>query len=362
MDGALGDPVTAAEGGHLLPPAFVDPISRLFSNLMDFILGKSDQCLVNGGGGDLSVGSFLRRGLASFLEKEKKGTSVGRWSKRSLQQAVFAMHESIQRTYTSADDLSGLDYNAEKDYVLFPGEEITVAGGYSGIVNHLASVLPDEVIQLDRKVKKIEWAPSAASCESGRPVALHFSDGTAMSADHIIVTVSLGVLKAGTTSSGEGWNLFHPSLPSCKAGAISRLGYGLVNKVFLRLSPNYRGDDGFPFLQMVFHPSDSELRNPKVPQWIRRTWFLCPIYSNSRTVLSWFTGQEALELEKLTDDEIIGGFWRTVSNLLPSQQQNEISQKFDKVLRTQWGTAAEIRRRGFSYAAAANPFRRRSNA
>ncbi|XP_047939655.1 probable polyamine oxidase 5 [Salvia hispanica] len=339
MDGNLGDPVTAAEGGHLLSPAFVDPISRLFTNLMDFILGKADvQCLVNGGA-DLSVGSFLRRGLAAYLEKEKekKGMSVGRWSKRSLQQAVFAMHESIQRTYTSADDLSGLDYNAEKDYVLFPGEEITVAGGYSGIIDHLASVLPDGVIQLGRKVEKIEWA-SSSSREGRRPVVLHFSDGTAMSADHVIVTVSLGVLKAGTTSDSEGWNLFHPSLPSCKAGAISRLGYGLVNKVFLHLSPNYRASDGFPFLQMVFHPSDSELRNPKVPQWIRRTSFLCPIYSNSRTVLSWFTGQEALELEKLSDDEIIGGFSRTVSNLLPSQQQNEISQKFDKVLRTQWGS------------------------
>ncbi|KAG6413876.1 hypothetical protein SASPL_126591 [Salvia splendens] len=332
MDGALGDPVTAAEGGHLLSPAFVDPISRLFTSLMDFILGKADiQCLVNGG--DLSVGSFLRRGLAAYLEKEKKGISVGRWSKRSLQKAVFAMHESIQRTYTSATDLSSLDYNAEKDYVLLPGEEITVAGGYSGIIDHLASVLPDGVIQLGRKVEKIEWASS--SCE-GRPVVLHFSNGTAMSADHVIVTVSLGVLKAGTSS--EGWNLFHPSLPSCKAGAISRLGYGLVNKVFLHLSPSYRDNDGFPFLQMVFHPSDSELRNPKVPQWIRRTSFLCPIYSNSRTVLSWFTGQEALELEKLTDDEIIGGFSRTVSNLLPSQQHNEISQKFDEVLRTQWGS------------------------
>ncbi|KAL1554968.1 spermine oxidase [Salvia divinorum] len=336
MDGTLEDPLTVAEGGHLLTPSSVDPISRLFKNLMDFIqckLETAEQCLVSGD--DLSVGSFLRRGLAAYLEleKEKNATSVGSWSKRSLQQAVFAMHESIQRTYTSAHDLSSLDYNAEKDYVLFPGDEITVAGGYSGIINHLASALPAGVIQLDRKVEKIEWALSG--CE-GRPVVLHFSDETTMSADHVIVTVSLGVLKAGTS---EGSNMFQPPLPSCKAGAISRLGYGVVNKVFLQLNPNYRGDDGFPFLQMVFHPSDSELRNPKIPQWIRRTSFLCPIYNNSRVVLSWFTGQEALELEKLTDDEIIGGFSRTISNLLPSKHHNEISQKFNKVLRTQWGSS-----------------------
>ncbi|KAG6421064.1 hypothetical protein SASPL_117613 [Salvia splendens] len=340
MDGTLEDPVTAAEGGHALSPAFVGPISRLFNNLMDFIQGKIDltaeHCVVSGG--ETSVGSFLRRGLAAYLDKEnKKGTPVGCWSKRSLQEAVFAMHESIQRTYTSADDLCSLDYNAEKDYILFPGEEITIAGGYSGVVDHLASALPAGVLQLGRKVEKIEWAPAGGVRGDGRPVTLHFSDGTAMSADHVIVTVSLGVLKAGTTGGG-GSGLFDPRLPNCKAGAISRLGYGVVNKVFLRLSPDYFPAGGFPLLQMVFHPSDSELRNPKIPQWIRRTSFLCPSYRSSRAVLSWFTGQEALELEKLSDDEIIGGFSRTVSNLLPSQHQNESGQKFDQVLRTQWGS------------------------
>ncbi|XP_057768265.1 LOW QUALITY PROTEIN: probable polyamine oxidase 5 [Salvia miltiorrhiza] len=337
MDGTLEDPVTAAEGGHVLAPAFVDPISRLFKNLMDFIQCKLDAQAAGHCAGELSVGSFLRRGLAAYLEleKEKKAAAaVGSWSKRSLQQAVFAMHESTQRTYTSADDLCTLDYNAEKDYVLFPGEEITIAGGYSGVIDHLASVLPTGVIQLGRKVERIEWAPAGGD-DGGRPVTLHFSDGTTMSADHVIVTVSLGVLKVGTS---EGSSLFDPPLPNCKTGAISRLGFGVVNKVFLRLNPDYRQDEGFPFLQMVFHPSDSDLRNPKIPQWIRRTAFLCPIYSNSRVVLSWFTGQEALELEKLTDDEIIGGFSRTVSNLLPSQNHSEISQKFDKLLRTQWGS------------------------
>ncbi|KAG6424107.1 hypothetical protein SASPL_114519 [Salvia splendens] len=334
MDGTLEDPVTAAEGGHALSPAFVDPISRLFNNLMDFIQGKiaktPEHCVVSGG--EISVGSFLRRGLAVYLDKEKKGASVGSWSKRSLQEAVFAMHESIQRTYTSADDLCSLDYNAEKDYILFPGEEITIAGGYSGVIDHLASVLPAGVIQLGRKVERIEWAPAGVRGD-GRPVTLHFSDGTTLSTDHVIVTVSLGVLKSGMSSGGS--SLFDPPLPNCKAGAISRLGYGVVNKVFLRLSPDYFPAGGFPFLQMVFHPSDSELRNPKIPQWIRRTSFLCPIYSSSRVVLSWLTGQEALELEKLSDDEIIGGFSRTVSNLLPSQPYNE---KFDQVLRTQWGS------------------------
>ncbi|KAL0337290.1 UNVERIFIED_CONTAM: putative polyamine oxidase 5 [Sesamum calycinum] len=105
---------------------------------------------------------------------------------------------------------------------------------------------------------------------------------------------------------------------------------------------------------MVFHPQDSELRHPKIPHWIRRTSFLCPIYSNSRIVLSWFTGQEALELESLTEEEIVSGFSATVSNLLPSKPTHKSCNgttdnpgttipegkqvKFEKALRTQWGT------------------------
>lgn len=355
MDGIREDPLTAAEGGHLLSPSLVDPISNLFKNLMDFIQGKLDvhsetveHCAATRGG-DLSVGAFLRQGLAAFLEleKDKKAASVGSWSRRSLQKAIFAMHESTQRTYTSAGDLCTLDYNAEKDYVLFPGEEVTIARGYSRIIEHLASVLPAGVIQLGRKVDRIEWR---AGMENGpgnrddRPVTLHLSDGSTMTADHVIVTVSLGVLKYGISEESR---MFDPPLPRCKTSAISRLGYGVVNKVFLQLSPLYGQENDFPLLQMVFHPSDSELRNPKIPHWTRRTSFLCPIYGNSRVVLSWFTGEEALELESLTDEEIINGFSRTISNLLPSQQTRPNSHEpcngsdrsmFDKVLRTQWGT------------------------
>ncbi|KAL8503065.1 hypothetical protein ACS0TY_021982 [Phlomoides rotata] len=332
MDGILEDPVTIAEGGHLVSPSIVEPISILFKNLMDFIQGNpieadeiSGEVLkhcIRSGGGDSSVGAFLRRGLAAYWELEKKDKKgVGNWSRKSLEEGVFAMQESIQRTFTSADDLCSLDYDAERDYIMFPGEEVTIGRGYSSVIESLASVLPAGMVQLNRKVEKIEWD----SCESHRPVKLHFADGSTVSADHVIVTVSLGVLKRGIESC-----MFNPPLPTAKNGAISRLGYGVVDKVFLQLT-----ESNFPFLHMVFHPPDSHFRSPKIPQWIRRTSFLTPIYSNSRVVLSWFTGKEALELESLSEEDIINGFSSTLSNLLsPLKKQVE----FDKVLRTQWGS------------------------
>ncbi|KAL0333779.1 UNVERIFIED_CONTAM: putative polyamine oxidase 5 [Sesamum angustifolium] len=370
MDGIPGHPVTVAEGGHELNPSFVEPISKLFKNLMDFIQGNAidsdgfateilKHCARSCGPGNLSVGSFLRKGLEAYwgvVDDQKGFKGVGNWSRKSLQAAVFAMHESTQRTFTSADDLCTLDYNAEREYIMFPGEEITIARGYSSVIESLASVLPVGMIQLGRRVERIEWQADGLDgihmengyCNNSRPVKLHFCDGSTMLADHVIVTVSLGVLKRGTSQDS---GMFNPPLPSFKTGAISRLGYGVVNKVFLQLSQE---TTDFPFLQMVFHPQDSDLRHPKIPHWIRRTSFLCPIYSNSRIVLSWFTGQEALELESLKEEEIVSGFSATVSNLLPSKPTHKSCNgttdnpgttipegkqaKFEKALRTQWGT------------------------
>ncbi|KAK4373003.1 hypothetical protein RND71_008387 [Anisodus tanguticus] len=364
MDEFLDEPLTIAEGGYELNSSLVEPISNLFKKLMDFAQGKAIEedgvcsefangCIKNGG---LSVGSFLRKGLDAYwgsMKDQEEAQGFDNWTRKSLEESIFSMLENTQRTYTSAGDLETLDFNAESEYRMFPGKEITIAKGYSTIVESLASVLPAGLIQLGQKVTKIEWMPDdgchnqSLDIENGdgtKPVKLHFYDGSIMYADHVIVTVSLGVLKQGIRDNS---GMFSPPLPRFKTEAISRLGFGVVNKLFLQLSPNSDedGSDGmrFPYLQMVFHQSDSKLRHPGIPWWIRRTASLFPIYGSSNVVLSWFASKEALELESLGDEEIIGGFSTMISNLLENSKHlcnghAESCIKFDKVLKSQWGT------------------------
>ncbi|XP_074269404.1 putative polyamine oxidase 5 [Silene latifolia] len=360
---------TRTEGGFVVNPAIVEPISSLFDNLMSFAQGKSENGVV-GGSEMSSIGSFLKLGLEKYLGSKENGEDVtvcGNWSRKMLEEAVFAVYENTQRTYTGAGDLFNLDYAAESEYRMFPGDEITIPRGYLTIVEALASVLPPGLIQLGRKVVKIEWQQNGdqfVGSENGnhsigdsyRPVKLHFSDGSIMLADHVIVTVSLGVLKA--TICDELGGLFSPSLPSLKKEAISRLGFGVVNKLFLELStPNNQDQNGgqgidckFPFMQMAFHRSDSKFKDRKIPWWMRRTASIYPIHSNSSVLLSWFAGKEALELESLDDEAIIEGVSTTVSSFvskLSNHSHDEcngngaLSQsnfEFKRVLRSKWGT------------------------
>ncbi len=97
----------------------------------------------------------------------------------------------------------------------YPGEDELLPGGYVGLVDGLADGLD---IRTGMAVQRI------ASGDEGVVVE---SDVDAVGADHVVVTLPLGVLKAGTVT-------FEPPLPDDKATAIERLGMGLLDKVYLR--------------------------------------------------------------------------------------------------------------------------------
>ncbi|KAF9602710.1 hypothetical protein IFM89_030598 [Coptis chinensis] len=111
---------------------------------------------------------------------------------KPIEEAVFVMNENIQRSYTSVGDLLTLDFNAEREYHQFTGKEITIAYGYSIIIESIALI-------------NVDSEPSL--------VKLHFEDGSTMVADHVVVIVSSGILKARTQ---EDSGIFNPPFPTFK--------------------------------------------------------------------------------------------------------------------------------------------------
>ncbi len=96
----------------------------------------------------------------------------------------------------------------------FGGGDLILPGGYRQIVDHVAR---DLTIKLGAEATKIAYGDSGVTVETVQG---------SFQGDRVIVTVPLGVLKAGTIA-------FDPVLPQAKVDAIQRLGFGVLDKVVL---------------------------------------------------------------------------------------------------------------------------------
>lgn len=104
-----------------------------------------------------------------------------------------------------------------------------ILGGYGQFTSGLASTPSALDIRFNQCVEKIAYHHSQIrrAYESEEPaITITCSNGDTLQADAVVVTVSLGVLKSERIT-------FDPALPNQKRGAISRLGFGLLNKVSL---------------------------------------------------------------------------------------------------------------------------------
>ena len=109
-------------------------------------------------------------------------------------------------------DLSILSYDGPRT---LRGGDVVFPEGYSQIVDVLAA---GRDIRLDHPVAGID--------HSGPTVVVTTESGAAIEADRVVVTVPLGVLKAGTIS-------FTPALPPAMRDAIGALDMGILNRTCL---------------------------------------------------------------------------------------------------------------------------------
>lgn len=182
--------------------------------------------------------------------------------------------ESIEHEYaTDAVNLSALNFDDGADE---GGGDALLPEGYDKVVAAVANGLD---VRLGHVVTSVDT--------SGDRAVVATSQGN-FEAGAVIVTVPLGVLKAGTIG-------FLPALPESKSTAIARLGMGALSKTCLRF-------------ESAFWPDDAELIDI-VPSASRRgEW----VESLSLTALvdvpalmMFNAGKFARTVETMTDPEVI---------------------------------------------------------
>ncbi|XP_030643497.1 peroxisomal N(1)-acetyl-spermine/spermidine oxidase-like [Chanos chanos] len=282
------------EGGKQLATVDVDKMCSLFDKLtakaFDSELEKRHR--------PLSLGDYLDRAFAETrLAASEDRRRIFEWCKRNecTDEACSSLYEVSASQISEYTDLKGEFFNC-----LGPG-------GYQALLDLLLKSLPPEAVLKNQAVETVQWDLKAE--EQGQeqrcPVRVVCENGESYEADHVIVTVSLGVLKERART------MFTPALPKSKLCAVERLGFGTVDKIYLQFSERFWPED-CAGIQLVWNqgPEDKDVYSCDCEgeSW-KDTWFkkICGFDTVARhpTVLcGWITGREALYMESLRDSEV----------------------------------------------------------
>ncbi|KAK3942698.1 Sec1-like protein [Diplogelasinospora grovesii] len=118
--------------------------------------------------------------------------------------------------------LQGWDIDAGNEW---EGKHTMIIGGYQSVPRGLMHIPTPLDVRQKSPVSRIRYTNSDGRSTTG-PAVVECEDGYTVEADYVVSTIPLGVLKHGNVT-------FEPPLPDWKAGAISRLGFGVLNKVIL---------------------------------------------------------------------------------------------------------------------------------
>uniref|UniRef100_A0A8C9K6K5 Spermine oxidase n=1 Tax=Panthera tigris altaica TaxID=74533 RepID=A0A8C9K6K5_PANTA len=347
--------------GHRIPKDVVEEFSDLYNEVYNltqefFRHGKP----VNAESQN-SVGVFTREEVRNRIRDDPDDPEATKCLKLAMIQQYLKV-ESCESSSHSMDDVS---LSAFGEWTEIPGAHHIIPSGFIRVVELLAEGIPAHVIQLGKPVRCVHWDQASArprgpeieprgegdhnldAGEGGQggeeprgdgrdedeqwPVLVECEDCEVIPADHVIVTVSLGVLKRQYTS------FFPPGLPTEKVAAIHRLGIGTTDKIFLEFEEPFWGPE-CNSIQFVWEDEAESGTLTYPPElWYRKICGFDVLYPPERYghVLSgWICGEEALVMEKC-DDEAVA---EICTEMLRQFTGNPNIPKPRRILRSAWGS------------------------
>lgn len=195
-----------------------------------------------------SVGHFLHENFQKFVD------SLENQQEKQIAKDLFDWHERFQIIDNSCLSLDSLSAKYWGKYS-FNGESCQAhynfKDGFSSVVDHLVNELNNDSILYNKEVTEIhihdnrtEINNNDRSNDLKMPViSVKCSDGSRFTANHILLTISLGILKKVHKS------MFSPSLPRSIQTAIESIGFETINKIFFEFdTPWWEELNGIQFV------------------------------------------------------------------------------------------------------------------
>lgn len=197
------------------------------------------------------------------------------------------------------DQISSLLYNEGEE---FEGIEVISTNGYDTIPQYLAAGLE---VQLNQRVSKVDY--------SGAQVKVTHN-GTVSTADYVIVSVPLGVLKHNSIQ-------FSPDLPAFKKTAIEKIGMNCVNKFLLTWDTAF-GDD----VQFISY-------TPEIKDKFNYFVNVKKFHPSVNALMTFAYADYARQTETMSDAQVIDEIMAHLRDIYGSNIPNP-----NNFLRTQWNT------------------------
>lgn len=238
---------------------------------------------------DISLGAAFEQVLA--------GESLTPRARAALD---YVINTTIEHEFAADVDELSLWWYDEGE--VFGGDDLLFANGYDEIFTQLARNLD---VRLGHIVRRIE---------SNRRGLRILSDRGEFSAQQAVITLPLGVLKAGAVE-------FSPALLSTKQGAIERLGMGVLNKTYLRF-PNAFWDEQPEFLDRI---------SQRTGEWAE--WLNLHYYTGQPVLMGFNAGSYGRKIEQMSDRQVQEAAMDALRTMYGRSIPNP-----DALLITRWGS------------------------
>jgi monoamine oxidase len=196
--------------------------------------------------------------------------------------ARFVLSSEFEQEYAGGiNELSTHWFDSAQS---FAGVDQFFVDGFRVITEHLAKGLD---ILHNHIVRSIDWSA---------PVVRVNTSVREYTADRVLVTLPLGVLKTGDVA-------FLPALPVDKNQAINKLGVGVLNKCYLRFAKAFWPED----VDWIEHVPDA---HGKWSEWVS---FMKAV--RQPVLLGFNAADQGRAIEKLTDAETLASAMKTLRTL-----------------------------------------------
>lgn len=252
------------------------------------------------------------------------------WNSKNVEYALGSNLDNLSMKYWDVDDRHAFD-----------GDHVLLKEGYSAVINHMLQLLKTvgsekfECI-LNFPVGKVEYGRKSERSGYGRDRfgrerhLVELSDSCSITSedgsetkyfDFLVSAVPLGVLKESVYRAKDvefkKKMTFVPSLPFCKVDAISNIGFGLLNKVYIQFSQPFWRIPGF------FKDEDDCLFgnvtgvNPHHYMFFDVGKRLGSENDSPAILMSLVSGKEAVALEYQSDADVVKEVIETLKVMFP---------------------------------------------